>query len=81
MKMKLDYNNLIRLIVETLSTEDKSEEEIAEAVKNNAFAVGVGLELLTSYMKDIAVLAITRNDEELRKICESLLIVHEEDGE
>ena len=78
MKMKLDYNNLMRLIVETLSFENKSEEEIIEMVKDNAFAIGLGLDLLTSYMKDIATLAIERNDEELLRICQSLLIVTEE---
>lgn len=78
MKMKLDYNNLMRMIVEVLNTENKSEEEIAEAVKDNAFGICIGLELLTSYMKDIATLAIDRNDKELLEICKSLLIITEE---
>lgn len=77
MKMKLDYNNLMRMIVEVLNTENKSEEEIAEMVKDNAFGISIGLELLTSYMKDIAALAIERNDKELLEICKSLLIVTE----
>lgn len=75
--MKLDYNNLMRMIVEVLNTENKSEEEIAEVVKDNAFGISIGLELLTSYMKDIAALAIERNDKELLEICKALLIVTE----
>ena len=77
MKMKLDYNSLMRMIVEVLNTENKSEEEIAEVVKDNAFGISFGLELLTSYMKDIATLAIERNDKELLEICKALLIVTE----
>ena len=78
MEMRLDYNNLMREIIETLITEDKSEEEIAETVKNNAFGISIGLELLTSYMKGIATLAIEREDKELLDICKGLLIVTEE---
>ena len=37
MEMRLDYNNLMREIIETLITEDKSEEEIAETVKKQCF--------------------------------------------
>jgi hypothetical protein len=77
MQMKLDYNNLMRQIVEVLDTENKSDEEIAEAVKDYAFGISFGLQLLTSYMKGIATLAIDRNDKELLEICKSLLIVTE----
>ena len=80
-QMRLDYNNLMREIVEVLVTEDKSEEEIVEAVKNNAFGISIGLELLTSYMKALATLAIERNDKELLDICKGLLIVTEEGGD
>ncbi|MBQ9760124.1 MAG: hypothetical protein IJW16_02115 [Clostridia bacterium] len=78
MKMKLDYNNLMREIVEVLITEDKTEDEIAQTVKENAFGISLGLELLTSYMKDIANLAIERNDKELLDICKGLLVIKEE---
>ena len=77
MQMKLDYNNLIREILEVLNTENKGEEEIAETVAYNAFGIGIGLELLTAYMKQIATLAIERNDKELLEICKNLLIVKE----
>lgn len=71
MKMRLDYNNLMRQIFDLLNT---SEDE---TVQENAFGIGIGLELLTAYMKDIATLAIERNDEELIEICKALLIVTE----
>lgn len=75
MKMKLDYNNFMRQIVDLL---DNSEDEI---VKDSAWHIGIGLDLLTSYMKDIATLAIERNDKELLEICKGLLIVTEYESE
>ena len=72
MQMRLDYNNLMRQIFDLLNN---SEDE---TVQENAWAIGIGLELLTSYMKGIANLAIQRDDKELLEICKSLLIVTEE---
>jgi hypothetical protein len=72
MQMRLDYNNLMRQICDLLYN---SEDEMVQA---NAFGIGIGLELLTSYMKGIATLAIERNDKELLEICKNLLIVTEE---
>lgn len=72
MQMRLDYNNLMRQIFDLLNN---SEDEMVQA---SAFGIGIGLELLTSYMKGIATLAIERNDKELLEICKSLLIVTEE---
>lgn len=81
-KMKLDYNNLMRLIVEMLNTVvSEDPETVFLAVKNNAFGISIGLELLTSYLKDIATLAIKRNDAELLELCKGLLIVTEDDDE
>ena len=81
-KMKLDYNNLMRLIVEMLNTVvSEDPETVFLAVKNNAFGISIGLELLTSYLKDIALLAIKRNDAELLELCKGLLIVTEDDDE
>lgn len=81
-KMKLDYNNLMRLIVEMLNTVvSEDPETVFLAVKNNAFGISIGLELLTSYLKDIALLAIKRNDGELLELCKGLLIVTEDDDE
>lgn len=77
-RMKLDYNNLMREIMETLaSVESEDENTVFEMVKNNAFGIGIGLELLTNYLKDIATLAIKRNDSELLELCKGLLIVVE----
>lgn len=77
-RMKLDYNNLMREIMETLaSVESEDENTVFETVKNNAFGIGIGLELLTNYLKDIATLAIKRNDSELLELCKGLLIVVE----
>ena len=73
-KMKLDYNNLIRLIMGAVS-EKRDDEE----TQNTAFTIAVGLELLSSYLKDIAMLAIKRNDDELLELCKGLLIVTEDD--
>ena len=71
-KVRLDYNNLMRQIFNLLKTsKDK-------AVQENAFGIGIGLEMLTNYMKEIATLAIERNDEELLEICKNLLIVTED---
>ena len=79
-KMKLDYNNLMRLIMDTLtSVEREDPETVFLAVKDNAFGISIGLELLTSYLKDIALLAIKRNDTELLELCKGLLIVTETD--
>lgn len=75
-KMKLDYNNLIRLIMDAISEMQGDEE-----TQNTAFAIAIGLELLSSYLKDIATLAIRRNDDELLELCKGLLIVTEDDDE
>lgn len=81
-KMKLDYNNLMRLIVEMLNTVvSEDPETVFLAVKDNAFGISIGLELLTSYLKDIALLAIKRSDAELLELCKGLLIVEETEGE
>lgn len=75
-KMKLDYNNLTRLIMDAVSEKHDDEE-----TQNTAFAIAIGLELLSSYLKDIATLAIKRNDAELLELCKGLLIVTEDDDE
>ena len=81
-KMKLDYNNLMREIVETLTTvESDDPETVFLAVKDNAFGICIGLELLTSYLKDIATLAINRNDTQLLELCKGLLVVVESEDD
>lgn len=46
--------------------------------EGNAFAIAAGLSLLSDYLKDIAMLAIKRNDTELLEICKGLMIVTED---
>lgn len=75
-KMKLDYNNLTRLIMDAVSGKQDDEE-----TQNDTFAIAIGLELLSSYLKDIATLAIKRNDAELLELCKGLLIVKEGNDE
>ena len=75
-RMKLDYNNLTRLLMDAVSGKQDDEE-----TQNTAFGIAVGLELLSSYLKDIATLAIKRNDAELLELCKGLLIVTEDDDE
>lgn len=80
-RMKLDYNNLIREIIETLTvTESEDAETVFERIRNDAWGISIGLELLTNYLKDIATLAIKRNDTELLELCKGLLIVVESEG-
>lgn len=81
--MKLDYDNFVTLIVKTLATVYKEDEEAAlEMVKNNVFFITFGLELLSSYLHDIATLAVKRNDAELLELCKGLmLVVKKEEGE
>lgn len=71
-RMRIDYNNFVRQVLELVT------DSVDENVQNSAWMVGIGFELLTSYLKDIAKIAIERNDEELLEICKGLLIVYEE---
>lgn len=75
-KMKLDYNNLTRLIMEAVSGDLENEK-----MPYVAFSIEIGLEVLSSYLKDIATLAIKRNDAELLELCKGLLIVKEGNDE
>ena len=63
MRMKLDYNNLLSNIDRTLS------ESRIRFVKENAFGIAVGLELLSGYLRDIAQRAIDLNDDKLIELC------------
>lgn len=58
-RMKLDYNNLLRQIDEVI-TKDESEE-----ARHAAFGIEIGLNLLTSYMRQIGERALEINDEVL----------------
>ena len=72
-RIKLHYNNLMRMIDETLGSDD------TEAVKNNAFGIGIGLELLTEYMKNIAERALELNDEVLIGLLLDMYLLEEKE--
>lgn len=63
MRMKLNYNNLLSNIDRTLS------ESKSRVVKENAFGISVGLELLSGYLRDIAQRAIDLEDDNLIELC------------
>lgn len=73
MRMKLDYNNLLSNIDRTLSG---SRSRI---VKENAFGIAVGLELLSGYLRDIAQRAIDLNDDKLIELCVGMGILRREE--
>ena len=71
--MKMDINNWMRQIDEVLSN---SRSKI---VRENRFGVSIGMDLLLSYLKEIAERAIELNDEELIKILLDLHVLEGED--
>lgn len=73
MRMKLDYNNLLSNIDRTLS------ESKSRVVKENAFGIGVGLNLLTGYLRDIAQRAIDLEDDKLIELCVGMGILKQEE--
>lgn len=68
-RMKLDYNHLLETIDAVMSN---SRSKIA---RENGFGIGIGLNMLTSYLKQIAERAIELNDEVLLGLLEDLMIV------
>jgi len=68
-RMKLDYNNLVRQIDEVMSN---SRSKIA---REKGFGIGIGLNLLTMYLKDIAERAIELNDDVLLGLLLDLHII------
>lgn len=72
MRMKLYYNNLLSNIDRTLS------ESRSRVVKENAFGIAVGLELLSGYLRDIAQRAIDLNDDKLIELCVGMGILKQE---
>lgn len=67
MLMKMDYNNFVRLVDETLG----EREDL------NTYAIAVGFDLLTAYLRRFAEIAIERNDAELLALCKDLFIIKE----
>lgn len=73
MRMKLDYNNLLSNIDRTLS------ESKSRVVKENAFGISVGLELLSGYLRDIAHRAIELEDDKLIELCVGMGVLKREE--
>lgn len=73
MRIKLDYNNLLRQIDDALSNSR------SKVVKENAFGITVGLELLSSYLKNIAERAVELDDEVLIGLLLDLCILKKEE--
>ena len=76
MRMKMDINNFFRLIEEVISN---SRSKIA---RENGFGIAVGMDLLTSYLRQIAERAIELNDDVLIDLLLDLHVLKEdkEDG-
>ena len=70
-RMKLDYNHLMQQIVDFLN--ENSTEENARF----AWGLGIGLELLEAYMKNIAERVIELNDDVLIGLLKDLGILVE----
>lgn len=75
-RMKMDINNWFRLVEEVISN---SRSKIA---RENGFGIAIGMELLTSYLRQIAERAIELNDDELIDLLLDLHVLKEdkEDG-
>lgn len=74
-KIKLNYNSLVREIIEALASDD------IEYVQNNAWHIEVGLQLLNGYLTEIAEHTIETEDPWLVEWCKNLLIIKEDDDE
>ncbi len=75
-KMKLNYNGLIREIMEALDADD------IEYLQENAWHIEIGIQLLNGYLKELAERAIATEDFFLIDWCKDLLIITEtEDSE
>lgn len=75
-KIKLNYNGLIREIMEALDADE------IEYLQENAWHIEIGIELLNRYLKELAEHAIATEDPFLVEWCKNLLIITEtEDSE
>lgn len=73
--MKLNYNGLIKEIVEALGTEE------IEYLQENAWHIEIGLQLLNGYLNELAEHSIETQDEWLIEWCKNLLIITETEEE
>ena len=71
-RIKMDINNWFRLVDEVISN---SRSKIA---RENGFGIAIGMELLTSYLRQIAERAIELNDDVLIDLLLDLHVLKEE---
>ena len=71
--MKMDINNWVRQVDEVLSN---SRSKI---IRENGYGISVGLDLLLSYLKEIANRAVELQDEKLIEILLDLHVLKQED--
>ena len=74
-RMKLDYNHLFELIDNFL------EKVSSEDTERDVFAIVMGLNLLSAYMKDIAERTLEINDEVLIGLLKDLCLLIEKEGD
>ena len=72
-RMKLDYNHLLETIDEVMSN---SRSKIA---RENRFGIGIGLDILTNYIEQIAERAIELNDEILLDLLQDMMVIKQID--
>ena len=72
-RMKMDINNWVRQIDDVLSN---SRSKI---VRENRYGISIGMDLLLSYLKEIAERAIELNDKEMIEILLDLHILKKEE--
>lgn len=70
-RMKLDYNHLMQQIVDFLKENSTEENEYF------VLGIGIGLELLEAYLKNIAERVIELNDDVLIDLLKDLCILVE----
>ena len=71
-RMKMDINNWFRMVEEVISN---SRSKIA---RENGFGIAIGMELLSSYLRQIAERAIELNDDVLIDLLLDLHVLKEE---
>ena len=72
-RMKMDINNWVRQVDDVLSN---SRSKI---VQENGYGISIGLDLLLSYLREIAERAIELQDEKLIEILIDLHVLKQED--
>ena len=73
MRIKMNVSHLFSLIDETVN---RSKSKV---VKENAYGINIGLDLLASYLKEIGDMAISIGDERLISILSDMGVLKEEE--